>query len=189
VSVEVIASTQPVLRTIVAKRAIEHRVDCSDDVLDVVFAATPKPPTGRVGRGAGGRRLRSWGHDADGVHFLAVQGGTALHNDVAYTRYSHQLVLRNDGTRIRGEPDAAPDNWHVPMKVGTLYWLDTHQLHQGLIDPRMAPTAKVPRKCVIAVDRDEPLPLDQAWGLLSRYLGFQLLDFPVNARPPRWRQS
>jgi hypothetical protein len=76
------------------------------------------------------------------------------------------------------------------MLPGILYCLDTHSPHQGVEDPRFAPpkgTARV--KVVIAVDRDEPLSEDEAWALIRPFLSRQLLDSPVNARPPRWRKQ
>ena len=136
------------------------------------------------------RRLKSWGHAAEGVHFLAHRGGTNLHTDRAYLRYSCQLVLRNDGTRIRGEPDLAGE-WHPPMQPGALYCLDTHVEHQGLVDHRLtgSTTSAGLVKVVIAVDRDEPLDPRAGWALVSRYLRYQLSDFLVTDRPPRWRPA
>lgn len=174
-----VESASPVRWLVVVKVATRHDVNCDDHVMAQVF-----------GKSWGGRRLRSWGHNDEGVHFLAVQGGTALHSDKAYTRFSHQLVLRNDGTRIRGEPDVDEADWHPPMVVGSMYCLDTHLPHQGLRDPRMGEASGLmTRKCVVAVDRDAPLGPGEAWPLLSPYLAHQLLDFPVNARPPRWRPN
>lgn len=120
--------------------------------------------------------LRSFGHDADGVHWLLTRGGTPLHRDPAYARYSHQLVLRNDGGRVRGLPRFDDRrNWHPPMVPGSMYALDTHSPHQGLPDPRMAPP-KVITKLVIAVDRDELLKPAEAWPLLRRLLLVPLPD-------------
>lgn len=159
------------VRTSVVERG--HQVDVSDPAMHAVL-------------GAGTRRaLKSFGHDADGVHFLLHRDGTTLHTDTAYLRYSAQLVLRNDGTRIRGEADA-PEDWHPPLAVGTMYLLDTHSPHQGLADSRLE-CPRAPMKAVIAVDRPEPITPAEAWPLLSRLLAHQFADFPVNARPPRWR--
>ena len=121
-----------------------------------------------------GIKLRSFGHDEDGVHWLLTRAGTPLHYDPAYARYSHQLVLRNDGNRLRGLPryDDRAD-WHPPLWPGTMYALDTHSPHHGVPDPRMDPPPVVLKLC-IAVDRDEPLSPAEAWPLLSRYLAAEL---------------
>ena len=142
----------------------------------------PLLPRGR------GIALRSFGHDADGVHWLLTRAGTPLHRDPAYARYSHQLVLRNDGNRLRGLPrydDRA--SWHPPFVPGAMYALDTHSPHQGLRDPRMRPTGVV-IKLVIAVDRDELLTPAEAWPLLRRLL---LVPLPATgqvtfAAPRTW---
>lgn len=117
-----------------------------------------------------GIKLRSFGHDADGVHWLLTRAGTPLHRDPAYARYSHQLVLRNDGNRLRGLPRYdEPDRWHPPLRPGVMYALDTHSPHQGTKDSRLDPPPVV-LKLVIAVDRDELLRPGEAYGLLSRLL-------------------
>jgi hypothetical protein len=135
------------------------------------------------------RRLKSWGHDSEGVHFLAHRSGIGQHTDLAYLRYSFQLVLRNDGTRIAGENDAYA--WHPPMERGRFYCLDTHVPHSGVTDPRL--TSATSRsglvKVVIAFDRDHVLRPGEAWPLIERYMHHRLTDFPVGARPPRWRQK
>jgi hypothetical protein len=121
-----------------------------------------------------GRALRSFGHDRDGVHWLLTRAGTPLHHDPAYLRYSHQLVLRNDGNRLRGLPRFdAVDGWHPPLRPGVMYALDTHSPHQGLPDPRMDPP-RVVLKLAVAVDRDELLSPAQAWPLLRRFLHAEL---------------
>ncbi len=134
--------------------------------------------------GGNARALKSFGHDSDGVHYLLLRGGTGLHTDTAYTRYTHQLVLRNDGTRIRGLA-AHDDDWHPPMYPGTMYCLDTWSPHIGCPDPRMNPPRTGFMKAVIAVDRDEPLNPTEAWRLLARYATRQFTDFEVTRRPPR----
>ena len=106
------------------------------DYSDAVLARFLPP-----GRGIA---LRSFGHDGDGVHWLLTRGGTPLHYDPAYARYSHQLVLRNDGNRLRGLPRYDdPAIWHPPLVPGVMYALDTHSPHKGTKDPRMSP----PRSC------------------------------------------
>jgi len=150
-------------------------VDVSDDAMH--YALGP----------GNSRALKSFGHDDDGVHFLLLRNGTpGLHTDIAYARYTHQLVLRNDGTRVRGLL-AHDDEWHPPMYPGTMYCLDTWSPHTSHPDPRMNPD--LPRtgfmKAVIAVDRSEPLNPTEAWRLLARYTTRQFRDFQVTRRPPR----
>jgi hypothetical protein len=134
------------------------------------------------------RALRSFGHDADGVHWLLTRGGTPLHRDPAYARWSHQLVLRNDGNRLRGLPRYDDRrNWHPPLRPGVMYALDTHSAHQGLPDERLRPPPVV-LKLVIAVDRDELLKPGEAYGLLSRLLHLDLTGpgQVTYAAPRRW---
>lgn len=151
--------------------------DCSDQTI------------GLLGVTGKGRLVRSWGHDDQGVHWLLTRGGTPVHTDRAYLRYTHQMVLRNDGTRIRGHPRYDPEDtrdWPPPLTVGTLYCLDTHSPHQGITDPRL-PQEPSRVKVVIAVDRDEPLRPEEAYPLLHGYLHRQLTDDPMTTRPPRWK--
>jgi hypothetical protein len=140
------------------------------------------------------RKLRSFGHDEEGVHWLLTRGGTILHTDPAYARYSHQLILRNDGNRLRGLRDEEP--WHPPMVPGTFYALDTHSPHQGtpdtrLLSPHMAGAGPPILKLVIAVDRDELLPPERAWSLLSRLLGKPLpaIGQTTHSAPRHWTSA
>jgi hypothetical protein len=135
-----------------------------------------------------GRALRSFGHDQFGVHWLVTRAGTPLHHDPAYARYSHQLVLRNDGGRVRGLPRFdARANWHPPMRPGVMYALDTHSPHQGLPDERLHPP-RVVTKLVIAADRDDLLDPRDAWPLLRRLLGAALpaTGQQTYAAPRKW---
>jgi len=149
--------------------------DTSDEAMHAVLG----PGTARA--------LKSFGHDDDGVHYLLLRGGTGLHTDTAYTRFTHQLVLRNDGTRIGGLPrnDGPPEHWHPPMVPGVMYCLDTHSPHIGRPDERMSPPRRGYMKAVIAVDRPEPLSIEHAWSLLCRYLVREFSEFEVTRRPPR----
>jgi|SRR5215469_772185 len=158
-----------------ARAWIAEEFDTSDEAMWAV-----------LGQG-NARALKSFGHDSDGVHYLLLRGGTGLHTDTAYTRYTHQLVLRNDGTRIRGleRYEGSRQDWHPLMRPGVMYCLDTHSPHIGLPDPRMDCPRRGYMKAVIAVDRPQPLPSGQAWLLLQRYLSHQFADFPVTRRPPR----
>jgi len=143
---------------------------------------------------AGRRRvLRSFGHDELGVHWLLTRGGTPLHTDPAYSRYSHQLVLRNDGNRVRGLRDSEP--WHPAMVPGTFYALDTHSPHQGtpdtrLLSPHMAGAGPPIIKFVIAVDRDELLTPSKAWLLLRRLIDSPLPEVGQTTHSaPHWKAS
>lgn len=114
------------------------------------------------------RKLKSWAHDQDGVHWLGTRTGTFMHQDTTFTRYTHHLLLRNDGYRIRGLDDTER---HPLMVPGVMYCLDTHSPHQVVADDRLSPEAGKPvYKLQIAVDRDEPLSPQEAWPLLARYL-------------------
>jgi hypothetical protein len=152
-------------------------VDCSDAIVDRY-----------LGEGSGSA-IKSFGHDPiTGVHFLLTRRGTVVHTDKAYLRYSHQLVLRNDGNRLRGLPRHDDEaSWHPMLVPGTLYCLDTHSPHQGLADPRFADRGRGV-KVVLAVDRDVPLDPDQAMQLIEPYMAKQLDDFPFDpkARFLRW---
>ena len=159
----------------VRTQVLEHGVDVGDEVMRHHFG------TGR------GKRIKSFGHDPEGVHFLLTRDGTIVHTDKAYTRFTHQLVLRNDGNRLRGlaRLDGPEHTWHPPLTVGSMYCLDTHSPHQGLKDPRLNPGPSPIYKAVIAVDRDEWLPPPEAWRLLLRLLPDQLADWDTTDRPVR----
>ena len=159
--------------------AAEAWIEAEFDTRDEAMHAVLGPGTARA--------LKSFGHSDIGVHYLLIRGGTGVHTDTAYTRYTMQLVLRNDGTRIRGLPrnDGPPQTWHPPMVPGTMYCLDTWSPHQGCPDPRMNPPQRGYMKAVVAVDRDQPMDPEDAWQLLMPYLRHQFIDFPVTRRPPR----
>jgi hypothetical protein len=145
----------------------------------------------RLGVTGRSRLVRSWGHnDETGVHWLLTRGGTPVHTDRAYLRYTHQIVLRNDGTRIRGHPRFDPEDeadWPPPLAPGAFYCLDTHSPHQGAPDPRL-PQEPARVKVVVAVDRDHPMRPEEAYPLLHTYLHRQLTDDPMTTRPPRWKE-
>jgi hypothetical protein len=112
------------------------------------------------------RQLKSWGHDEAGVHWLATRKGTGLHTDPAYARYSHHLIVRNDGWRIRG----IDDDLHPPMVRGALYCLDTHSPHEVTDDPRM-PCDWSPRfKVQLVFDHDRMHKPGEVFPLLRAYL-------------------
>ena len=84
-----------------------------------------------------GYKLQTWGRakDADGKdikennpHWIGVRGGTPLHVDPAYPRFSHHLKLRVDqGISVRGL-----NKVELALQRGVFYILDTHSPHQIL---------------------------------------------------------
>lgn len=74
------------------------------------------------------KRLQTWQRCAtypDGPHWIGVRSGTPLHTDPRYPRYTHQLVVRNDGWVLNGMGTKR----HL-VGTGTLLCLDTHSPHQ-----------------------------------------------------------
>ena len=146
-----------------------------------VEAVPPAPDTtleAAFGGPTRSRKLRSWGHDPDGVHWLATVNGTILHTDPAYRRYTFHLVVRNDGWRIRG----ISDEHHPPMTPGALYCLDTHSPHAVVRDDRL-PWTPPGYKLQIALDADEILTAQEVWPLLRRYLDHDPADTAATAPP------
>lgn len=130
------------------------------------------------------RKLKSWGHHPiSGAHWLLTRNGTGVHTDRAYLRYSCQIVLRNDGTRIRGKDEFT---LHPPETPGAFYCLDTWSPHAGVRDERLR-LVSTHVKLVIAIDRPWPLTQDDAWSLLLPYLHLNPRDYPMTARPPQWK--
>jgi hypothetical protein len=133
-----------------------------------------------------GRKIKSFGHDAEGRHFLLTRAGTPVHNDKTYTRYSHQLVIRNDGNRLRGLPRFDKPLAHPKLVPGVMYCLDTHSPHQGLPDDRF-PTRSGMMKAVIAVDRDNPMTPADFLALIRPWLGISLAD--VTQPDPNYKRA
>lgn len=126
---------------------------------------TSVPILEEVFGGGNSRKLKSWGHGGDvpGLHWLATRNGTALHRDTTFTRFTHHLILRNDGFRIRGLVD---DDGALPMLVpGMMYCIDTHSPHQVVIDGRFG-NYRPHYKVQLVVDRDEPLTIEEAFDIL-----------------------
>lgn len=79
--------------------------------------------------------LQTWGRAKDpsgrdilinDPHWIAVRGGTPLHIDPKYPRYSHHLKLRvDDEIYVRGL-----NKEEMQLERGTFYILDTHSPHQ-----------------------------------------------------------
>jgi hypothetical protein len=132
------------------------------------------------------RKIKSWGHDAEGVHWLATRGGTPYHTDPNYARFTHHLLVRNDGWRIRGFSDER----HPVMEPGALYCLDTHSPHEVVRDDRL-PWGMRGYKLQVAVDRDEPLTPSEAWALLSPWIGRNPGETSATAQrmAPRFRKD
>ena len=129
------------------------QVDTSDEMLERAFG----PGTSR--------KLKSWGHSGPvGVHWLATRSGTVLHTDPAYARYTHHLILRNDGFRLIGMEDREVQ----PLIQGTMYCLDTHSPHQVVADPRLSGLrrGKPVYKLQAAFDTDDPWQPDAALEVL-----------------------
>lgn len=119
-----------------------------------------------------GIALRAFGHRENSVHWLLTRAGTPLHTDPRYARYSYQLVLRNDGGRVRGLP-RNDTQLHPPMVPGVMYCLDTHSPHQGVPDERLDPP-KVIHKLVAAVDSDTLVKPERVWPLLRKLVNVPL---------------
>lgn len=133
-----------------------ERPDVTDGVLELAF-----------GEGKS-RKIKSWGHvGEDQAHWLVTRGGTPMHTDPAYLRYTHHLILRNDGWRLRGFKD---DEHADPLTVGVMYCLDAHSPHQVVPDPRLAFPGKPGYKVQAAVDKGEPLEPDECWAILAPML-------------------
>jgi hypothetical protein len=136
-------------------------IDVSDAMLERAFG----PGTSR--------KLKSWGHSGPvGVHWLATRSGTPMHTDPAYSRYTHHLILRNDGFRLRGLEDR-PDS--IILRPGAFYCLDAHSPHQVVEDKRLSSLRldKPVYKLQVAFDTDEPWSPGHAIAIL-----FDLHDDP-----------
>jgi hypothetical protein len=120
--------------------------------------------------GAGrSRRIKTWGH-LDGplsAHWLALRGGTTLHTDPAFSRYSCQLQLYNEGFYTHGL-DEDPEHY-PPFTKGVVALLDTHSPHRVSRDPRLPASVKPSVKMSCAIDSVEiPDPGEAIAALLER---------------------
>jgi len=148
------------------------QIECSDELLELAFGA------------GASRKLKSWGHTGPvGVHWLATRSGTPYHTDPAYARYTHHLIVRNDGFRLRGQEDR-PD---APiLRPGVYYCLDAHSPHQVVEDKRLSSLrlggGKPVYKLQVAFDTDEPYePGDALPILLDKLNGGEIRDGIVEA--------
>jgi len=124
----------------------------------------------------------SRGHDEVGAHWL-VPSPTAEHG----ARFSHRLVVFNDGVRLHAALAPAEHGWHPPLLPGVFYCLDTRIVYEELDDERFPdPPGERRRQLVIAVERERPLAAPAAWRLvgpfLERALGARIA--PTRRSPP-----
>lgn len=102
----------------------------------------------------GSTQIRTWGRTpktkAMDPHWIGLRGGTGLHTDPAYPRYSHHLKIRVDeGFSVQGLSKQP-----FPLTRGLFYILDAHSPHQVL--------CKGPDKLGfnIAISMDAKFPLE-----------------------------
>jgi hypothetical protein len=133
-------------------RPLPQIPDVSDEILTEIFDEKRT------------RRLKSWAHDETGAHWLVTRGGLGLHDDIGFTRYTHQLIIRNDGWRLAGMDEQLD---LPPLLTGVMDCLDTWSPHKVVRDERFPDYKKALYKCMLVVDRDEPLTEDEVWALLS----------------------
>lgn len=98
-------------------------------------------------------RLNTYGHLGDkySAHIISVRSGTPLHIDPAYTRYTHQLIVHNDGWYLHGLDASMPQE---PFAVGTFFCMDTHSPHKVSPDLRLGTGLWY---VALVVDADKPL--------------------------------
>jgi hypothetical protein len=133
-------------------RVLSRIPDVSDETLTAIFDDKRT------------RRLKSWGHDETGAHWLVTRSGLPLHHDIGFTRYTHQLIIRNDGWRLAGLDEQLD---LPPLMPGVMDCLDTHSPHKVVRDERFGDSKKALYKVMLVVDRDEPLTEEQVWDILS----------------------
>ena len=117
----------------------------------------------------GGFKLQTWGRKKDesgkaillnDPHWIAVRGGTPLHYDPKYPRYSHQLkIMVDDGTFCRGL-----DKHELEFARGLYYVLDAHSPHQ-VFHKRKDSKWNVS----ISMDSKDPLPCEETIGKMIEY--------------------
>lgn len=108
------------------------------------------------------RRLRTWGHGGPfRTHWIAVRAGTPMHIDPGFERYTHQLVVRNDGWKIHGMESLQRE--HPPMPRSTFVCVDTHSPHKLSRDRRLGGGLWY---VALVVDDDGPLSPHDAWARL-----------------------
>lgn len=128
--------------------------------------------------GAGkGSRLQTWArdpNDPDGPHWIGVRQGTGLHTDPRYPRYTHQLVVYNDGWAVGGfKKIVTPDPW----TVGTVFCLDTHSPHILLADPRLRVHGNAWYYLAASMDSKVPLSQEQSVPRLLDFVARSVKQF------------
>lgn len=100
-------------------------------------------------------QLKTWGRGATLIndpHWIGVRGGTPLHIDPRYPRYTHQLKVRVDpGIFCRGI-----DLTEQKLERGLFYILDAHSPHQIL-----SKNDKLAYNISISIDSKEVLDADE----------------------------
>ncbi len=149
----------------IEKRELPSTPDTSDEVMEAVMK---------------NRGLKSFGHKHDKsgrqkrarVHFLGSANGVALHTDPGFERYSHHMIVRNDGFLTTGFDGEILQ----PLEPGTIYCLDTYSPHTVVLDERMLDKGNEPRfKLDICVDDQKILKPDGVWNFCTRFLEVPLL--------------
>lgn len=125
------------------------------------------PSSENIAEVFGKSRLKSWGHLENGVHWLSTKKGTTMHTDPRYPRYTHHLMVRNDGFRLHGMKDE--EESHPILEPGAMYCLDAHSPHKVSIDTRYG-VDKPQYKIQIAIDADEILTPDETWVIVKKLL-------------------
>ena len=113
------------------------------------------------------KRLQTWARPTDspnGPHWIGVRNGTPLHIDPRYPRYTHQLIVLNEGWTLAG---MSRKHAARPFLVGDVFCCDTHSPH--ILMREQASTGS----WYLAASIDSPTPL----GLHD--VAEPLLDFVV----------
>lgn len=120
-----------------------------------------------IGRG---RRLTTWGRstdDPDGPHWIGVRSGTTLHTDPRYLRYTHQLIVLNQGWGLSGiTMELAAE----PYEVGDLFCCDTHSPHILIRDARRPFGRDDLYYLAASMDSDQPMNFEDVARPLIRFV-------------------
>ena len=119
--------------------------------------------------GATSRRIITYGHvvpkDKHSAHFLATRRGLKMHTDPGYVRFTHHLVLRNDGLGITGLSATVR---YPTFERGALYCLDSWSPHCVDWDDRLPRTGLY--KVQAAIDADYPMSVEEVLDELAPLL-------------------
>jgi hypothetical protein len=114
-------------------------------------------------------RFKTFGHrdGKQGPHFIVARGGTSMHTDIGFMRWSVHVQLYNGGYYTHGL-DTDPANYEL-LVPGVITVLDTHSPHKVSRDPRLE--QRSPSKVAMAVDFDDyPPSVDHAVDQLVAWL-------------------